>query len=105
MAFRVVLAKSAEAEAEALYQHVVEAAPHRGPLWFQDLMDHLSSLDSRPLRCPLAREAARSGRQIRCLLFGRRPDVYRILFEVDQRRKLVSILHIRHGARKDLVAV
>jgi hypothetical protein len=41
-------------------------------------------------------------RDIRCLLFGKRRRVYRILYEVDEKRKMVWILHIRHGARQDL---
>jgi len=50
----------------------------------------------------LAREALESEREIRCLLFGKRRGVYRILYEVDEKRQIVWILHIRHGALRDL---
>ena len=38
MAYRVVLADSAKADAYAIYVRVVSAALHRGPLWFEELM-------------------------------------------------------------------
>ena len=102
MAYPVVLADTAKADANRLYDWVVERAPLRGPEWFEELIDCLYSLNELPRRCPLAREATEAKREIRCLLFGKRPHVYRILYEVDEARKTVSILHIRHGARQDL---
>ena len=102
MAYRVVLADSAKADAHALYDRVITAAPHQGPLWFEEFIDCLYSLDHLPLRCPLAREAEKARRKIRCLLFGKRRNVYRILYEVEEARKTVRVLHIRHGARRDM---
>ena len=102
MPYSVVLADSAKADADAIYHRVTRAAPHRGPLWFNELIDCLYSLDRLPLRCPLAREAESTRREIRCLLFGKRRHVYRILYEVDEPRKTVWVLHIRHGARTDM---
>jgi mRNA-degrading endonuclease RelE of RelBE toxin-antitoxin system len=37
--------------------------------------------------------------RLRHLLYGKRPHVYRIIYAIDQRRRLVSVVHIRHGAR------
>ena len=102
MKYRVVLADSAKADADNIYARVVEAAPIRGPEWFEELLDSMRSLENVPYRCPLAREARRAKREIRNLLFGKRRHVYRILFEVDERRRTVWILHIRHGAMKDM---
>ncbi len=102
MAYRVVLADSAKAGAAAIYERVVAAAPFRGPMWFDDLIECLYSLDHLPLRCPLAREAEKARREIRCLLFGKRRNVYRILYEVDEARATVWVLHIREGSRADM---
>jgi hypothetical protein len=82
----------------------VDAAPLRGAEWFEELMDSLRSLDKLPHRCPLAREARKAKREIRCLLFGKRRNVYRILFEVEDAKRAVWILPIRHAARRDLKA-
>jgi len=62
----------------------------------------LYSLEELPYRCPLAREAAIAKRPIRCLRFGKRRNVYRILYEIDEARRTVWVLHIRHAALADL---
>jgi plasmid stabilization system protein ParE len=102
MDYQVVLADSAKADANSVYRRVTSEAPVRGPKWFEELMDSLYSLEQLPFRCPLAREAVPAKREIRCLLFGKRHGVYRILYEVDRKRRTVWILHIRHGALIDL---
>lgn len=102
MEYRVVLADSAKADAESLYQWVTGRAPLRGPEWFDKLLDSLYSLNHSPGRCPLAPEARRSHREIRNLLYGKSGRVYRILFESDDERRTLWILHIRRGARAPL---
>ncbi|MBI5086805.1 MAG: type II toxin-antitoxin system RelE/ParE family toxin [Acidobacteria bacterium] len=102
MACQVVLADSAKEDANQIYDWVVERAPVRGAEWLDMLMDRLYSLEQMPHRGPLAREAAAAKREIRCLLFGKRGRAYRILYEVDERRRTVCIRHIRHGAVQDI---
>ena len=104
MVYRVVLADSASADVSAIYADVGAVAPLRAPQWFEHLIDGLDSLSHFPLRCPLAREAEKAGRQIRCLIFGKGRNIYRILYEVDESVSTVWVLHIRHGARKDMAS-
>jgi plasmid stabilization system protein ParE len=104
MAYQVALADSAKADAERIYDWITARTPVRGPVWFQELIDSLYSLEKLPNRCPLAREAEKAKREIRCLLFGKRRGVYRILYEVDEERQRVWILHIRHGALRDVAS-
>lgn len=80
----------------------MDRASIRGPECFEELLDCLYSLEQLPYRCLLAREAAEARREIRCLLFGNRKYAYRILYEIDEVRQTVWILHIRHGALCDL---
>lgn len=101
MAYQVVLADRAKSDAQGIYHWVIDAAPERGRIWFEELIKSLASLSRFPLRCPIAREAEKIGRPIRCLLFGEKRNIYRILYEVDEARTTVRVLHIRHGARKD----
>ena len=102
MGYQAVLSETAKADANQIYDWIVERAPVRGPVWFEELVDGLYSIEQFPYRCPLAREAADVGREIRCLLFGNRKHAYRILYEVDDTNQTVWILHIRHGALRDL---
>ena len=88
-AYAVALADSATADAQAIYAHISEIAPERAREWFLELAD-------RPTKAL---------RETRCLLFGKRRNTYRILYEVDEIRGTVWVLHIRHGARRDLMAL
>lgn len=102
MAYQVLLAETAKDDANQIYDWVVERTPVRGPEWFEELLDCLYSLEQLPYRCPLAREAAEARREIRCLLFGNRKHAHRILYDVDEVGQTVWVLHIRHGALRDL---
>lgn len=79
MAYEVKLTAAAKQAADSIYDWVTTEAPLRGPGWFEELIEALSSLDMLPLRCPHAREAAEAGRDVRCLIFGRTRHRYRIL--------------------------
>jgi plasmid stabilization system protein ParE len=102
--YRVLLADSANADVERIYDWVCSRAPAKGAVWFEELIDSLYSLERLANRCPFASEAEKAGREIRCLSFGRRRGVYRILYEVDEKRQTVWILHIRHAALQRLSA-
>jgi plasmid stabilization system protein ParE len=54
------------------------------------------SLEDLPNRCPPAPENPR----LRHLLYGRKPDVYRVIYRVFERTKRVEVLHVRHGAMR-----
>ena len=66
-------------------------------------MDALYLLEELPDRCAVAREATEAKRESRCQLFGKRRHVYRILYEIEEPRRAVWILHIRHGELQDLL--
>jgi len=65
--------------------------------WFQGLEQAIASLADFPMRCPLAPENADSAFEVRQLLYGRKPHLYRVLFTV--KGDTVAILHIWHGRR------
>jgi len=97
MDYSVALADSAKADADLLYARIVAAAPLRGPIWFEELLESIRSLSRMPRRSPRTPES----RMVRCLLFGKDRDVYRILYRIDERNRRVIVLHIRHGAMQD----
>jgi plasmid stabilization system protein ParE len=102
MAYRVDFAASAEDDLERLYRWVVVQAPLSGPQWFNKLVRSINSLEHNPRRCPLAPENYQPDNGIRQLLFGRKPNVYRILHCVGEKEKMVYVLHIRHSARSPI---
>lgn len=100
MAYRVEIAKNAEAELEELYLWVVGRAPQQGAAWFNDLERAILALDQHPDRCAIAPESIDPERPVRVLSFGRKPHVYRIFFTVDHNAKVVRVVHVRRGARR-----
>ena len=97
--FKIIIRPRAESDAEAAYLYIVEqGAPLAAGSWYGRLFNAISSLADFPHRCPLAPEADFFDAPIQQLVFGR----YRILYTVDDARRTVSVLHIRHGARNAL---
>ncbi len=70
--------------------------------WLTGTEAAIQSLAVHPERCPEADEAADLGIDLRVLLHGRRPHVFRILFTVDG--DAVNVHHVRHAAQDQLTA-
>jgi plasmid stabilization system protein ParE len=103
MAFRVELSDRAQADIAAIYDWLLsQQAGQAGERWFLALREAIASLSTLPTRCPLSPESGELPVEIRQLLYGRKPHVYRILFTIE--RDVVQILHIRHGRRRPLGA-
>ena len=97
MAYRVEIARNAEAELEELYLWVVARAPHQGAKWFNGLERAVLSLAQLPKRCPVAPESINPDQPVRVRIYGRKPHVYRVT--VDDTAEAVRVVHIRHRAR------
>ena len=100
MAYRVEIARNAEAELEELYLWVVARAPQQGARWFNGLERAVLSLDQYAKRCPVAHESIDPNQPVPVLSYGRKPHVYRVFFTVDDTARLVRVVHIRRGRRK-----
>jgi plasmid stabilization system protein ParE len=95
------LAARAEADLDAALAWFAEQnATDAGTRWLAQLFAAIDSLESMPLRCPLAAEADELGLEIRELLVGKRQRRYRILFRIQS--STVQVLHVRHAARDQL---
>ena len=104
MAYHVEFAARAARDLEILYVEKNAAESQAAARWFNDLETAAFSLATYPNRCPLAPEGKKLKRGLRHLRFGNKPHVYRIVYAVDEQRITVSVLHIRHGARRPLRA-
>jgi len=100
MAYRVEIARNAEAELEELYLWVVARAPQQGAKWFNGLERAVLFLDQHPKRCPIAPESIDPDQSVRVLSYGRKPHVYRIFFTVDDDARLVHVVDVRRTARR-----
>jgi plasmid stabilization system protein ParE len=78
MAYRVHIAKNAEADLEELYLWLVVLGPQQGSKWFNSVEPAILSLHQHPKRCPVAPESIDPNHPVRVLSYGRKPHVSRI---------------------------
>ena len=97
MAYLVKITARAERDLADLYDEINAEHSEAALKWYRGLKKCIFSLENRPKRCRVFRR--RNG--LRNLLYGRKPHIYRVIFRVLQKQKLVEILHIRHGARRE----
>ncbi len=95
MVYRVNITLRAERDLEHLYDEINAASSDAARKWYEGLKRQILSLEKLPNRCPVTPEK----KTVRHLLYGRKPHVYRVIFRGIEKRKLVEVLHIRHGAR------
>ena len=96
MAYLVRIAARAERDLSYLYQEINAPDSAAARRWYESLKRTILSLAVHPKRCPTTAE----NRNLRHLLYGRKPNVYRVIYRVNERRKQVDVLQIRHGARR-----
>jgi plasmid stabilization system protein ParE len=68
--------------------------------WLKGITEAIESLDHAPDRYPKAAESNQFSFDVFEMLFGPKRNKHRILFEIADDK--VTILHIRHSARRDL---
>ena len=99
MDFRVEVTDRAKSDIAAIYAWLTgQETGEAGVRWFAALRQAIGSLRSLPARCPVAPESRDVPLEIRQLLYGRRPHVYRILFTING--DVVNVLHVRHARRR-----
>jgi len=96
MGYRVNISARAERDFEILYSEIHAESSKSALKWYLGLKEATLSLENFPYRCPMTRE----GNQLRHLLYGHKPHVYRVIYRILKREKRVDVLHIRHGARR-----
>ena len=95
MAYFVNITPRAERDFASLYREINAEESDAALEWYRGLKEAVLTLEELPNRCPVTSEKA----QLRHLLYGNKPHVYRVIFRVVEKQKRVDVLHIRHGAR------
>ena len=101
MTYRVELTDRAARDLSHLYKEKQANESEAAARWFNSLEKAVSTLENFPRRCPAAPERKKTVRPLRHLLYGKKPHVYRVIFEIDEPHKMVKVLTIRHGAREE----
>jgi plasmid stabilization system protein ParE len=99
MTFRIEITAAAEGELDSILAWLIsQQAGDSGLKWFQALEGAITTLAEFPERCSLAPENRLFPFEVRQLLYGNKPHLYRILFTVQG--DTVYVLHVRHGRRQ-----
>ena len=93
MVYQVRIMPRAERDFAALYGAIRAQHSDAAFRWLNGLQRAVFTLENNPARCPVTPES----KNLRHLLYGRKPHVYRVIFRILERRSEVEILHIRHG--------
>ncbi|MBZ5570587.1 MAG: type II toxin-antitoxin system RelE/ParE family toxin [Acidobacteriia bacterium] len=100
MAYVVNITSRAERDLASLYEEINAEYSDAALKWYRNLKQAILTLDQQPNRCPLTRKRDK----LRHLLYGNKPDIYRVIYRVREKQKQVDVLHIRHGARRKFKA-
>lgn len=100
MRFRIVIEATAIEDLEAINLWLSRHSGSAASAWYAQMAQEAGSLDTAPQRCPFAPENNSFEEEIRHLLFGKRRNVYRVIFTL--RGTSVHVLHVRDGAQQPL---
>ena len=100
MTYRVLIQPLALNDLDEYYQWAAKNAPETAARWLMRFEAELNSLANNPERFGFAPENRKVSREIRQLLFGRRPNVYRAVFTIEG--DTVRVLRVRRGSRRFL---
>jgi plasmid stabilization system protein ParE len=95
--YRVRITPRALADLEAIFEHISVDTSQNARELISTLMDAIDSLDTFPHLYAAPRTELPVGGQIRSMPMRR----FLVRYQVDDVNKVVHILHVRHGARRD----
>lgn len=96
MAYLVNITARAERDLASLYDEVDAGNSDAAHRWYAGLKQAILDLEDHPHFWPVTQETQR----LRNILYGRKPhSIYRAIYRVLEKRKIVEVLHIRRGAR------
>ena len=75
-------------------------APATAARWLDRFQTALQRLDTNPQRCPRDREQRNLDIELREILFGKTPNVFRVIFMIDA--DIVRVLRISRAQRRPL---
>ena len=100
--YKVVLHSKAQVDLDDAYQNAACHAPQTASRWVDRFEQALTTLSRNPERCPLADESRFTSEEVHEFHFGRKPNVFRVLFWING--LYVRILRIRRASRSCLTS-
>jgi mRNA-degrading endonuclease RelE of RelBE toxin-antitoxin system len=95
MAYRVEITTRALRDLAGIYSRIEAETRERAARWLDGMEKAINGLEEHPNRAPVTPE----DRALRHLLYGKKPYVYRIIYEIEEDTSTVYVLHIRAPGR------
>jgi len=95
MGYQVNLTHRALHDLASIYRRIEAEISSQSLRWFNGLEKAINSLQEYPNRSPVIPEDKR----LRHLLYGKKPHVYRIIYEFKEDTNTGNVLHIRSSTR------
>jgi plasmid stabilization system protein ParE len=83
MRYKVQLLPPAEYDLDEAYRWAARHAPQTAARWVVRFHEKLKTLELHPRRCGFAAEHRKVKKELRQILFGRRPHVFRAIFVIE----------------------
>jgi hypothetical protein len=99
--YRVILQPEALAAIDEAFSRFQLSHLDFARQWVKGVWEAIRSLETLPLRCPLARENPYFEEEVRHLLYRQSSTVYRIIFTI-VKDDTVSVVSVRHTAQEGL---
>jgi len=100
MAYHVELSIRAEQDINYITERISADDSVAASRWFDGLEKAINTLETFPRPCPITPESKKTKRGLRHLLH----NPMRIIYEIDEARKLVSVITIRHSAMDEFIS-
>lgn len=97
MEYRFEFAPEMVASANERHDRVAERSPVRAEKWYRGLFEKIETLKIHPKRCPIAPESEVFGEPLRYLTYGKRGNVFRIIFAI--RGDVIRVVALHHAAQ------
>lgn len=101
MQLQVIITPSAKADIFEINTWLLENYPDSAEDWLWGISQAVTSLSKLPERCPVSSESEAFDVIVRQLIYGRKPNTYRILFSIQEEK--VYILRVRSTSQKSLL--
>ncbi len=95
MAYRVKITPRAERDLVLLYHRISASSSQAALAWYRGLRQAIRSLRDNPHRSPVTPE----NENLRHLLYGNKPHIYRVIYRVTERHKQVVTFSISATVR------
>ncbi len=89
MRFQIVITPSAKADIFEINTWLLENYPNLAEKWLWGISQAITSLSKFPERCPVSPESDAFDVIVRQLLYGKKPNVYRILFSIQDEKVFI----------------